>query len=345
MDITDKKIMFGFGSIDKVSQMIGKSDDDNVYFGYDDTSNSGIIVARGKLVSSSILDVYIINNTSTLGKVINVDYMSIDNEIKTLQIPVVDEDDLSDLIESLQSDYTECNSVTDSSNFVRIALKQEDGIITYLNVETTDIASKTDLDALAKNQMIILMSIQQLKDIVLQSNVTTMDLNNQSYLLTSNYLKSMSIGTSVNVMLVNSHKDNGYILGYNGNTIGYSTGFIDIYDIQNKITEIIDTDIYSYMFELIKKSDNTFNLRLSNMFGPTGSIDEVSWSTSLIDYTIKENDGVSVNSLCEEYPNNTCFTITNSDGYSLNSNGSASLLKFSTNMSEWSLWNIFKVNI
>lgn len=150
MDITDKKIMFGFGSIDKVSQMIGKSNDDNVYFGYDDTSNFGIIVARGKLVSSSILDVYIINNTSTLGKVINVDYMSIDNEIKTLQIPVVDEDDLSDLIESLQSDYAGDNSVTDSSNFICLALKQERGIITYLNVETSDIARKSDLDALAK---------------------------------------------------------------------------------------------------------------------------------------------------------------------------------------------------
>lgn len=129
MDIIDKKIMFGFGSIDKVSQMIGKTNDDNVYFGYDDTSNSGIIVARGKLVSSSILDVYIIDNTSSLGKVINVDYMSINNEVKTLQIPVVDEDNLSELIESLESDYSGDNSVTDSSNFVRIALKQEDGII------------------------------------------------------------------------------------------------------------------------------------------------------------------------------------------------------------------------
>lgn len=182
----------------------------------------------------------------------------------------------------------------------------------------------------------------------MDSLVGTLDMSHEnSQLLKYGYLKSMSIGNSVQVMFVNPHKDNGYILGYNGSTIGYSTGFTDMYDIQDKIEELIDQSNTSYIFNLIKTSDDTYNIKLINEYGPTGTTDKVTWSTTLIEFTIKDNSttNISVDSLCEEYPDDTVFTITNPDGYSLNTQGSPSLIKFSDNLSEWSLWNIFKVKI
>lgn len=49
-------VHFGIGSVSKVLAKVG-SDDGNAYFGYDKDASTGIIVARGKIVSSRVLDV------------------------------------------------------------------------------------------------------------------------------------------------------------------------------------------------------------------------------------------------------------------------------------------------
>lgn len=56
-EVQKANIQFGKGSIAKVLEKVGKTDDPNVYFGYDSTNKAGIVVADGKLMSSKVLDV------------------------------------------------------------------------------------------------------------------------------------------------------------------------------------------------------------------------------------------------------------------------------------------------
>lgn len=53
---SEDAVHFGIGSVSKVLAKVG-TDDGNAYFGYDKDSSTGIIVARGKVVSSRVLDV------------------------------------------------------------------------------------------------------------------------------------------------------------------------------------------------------------------------------------------------------------------------------------------------
>lgn len=57
--VLDANIQFGKGSIAKVLEKVGKNDP-NIYFGNDASTGAGIVVADGKLMSSKVLDVKVI---------------------------------------------------------------------------------------------------------------------------------------------------------------------------------------------------------------------------------------------------------------------------------------------
>ena len=57
--VLDANIQFGKGSIAKVLEKVG-SNDPNIYFGNDASTGAGIVVADGKLMSSKVLDVKVI---------------------------------------------------------------------------------------------------------------------------------------------------------------------------------------------------------------------------------------------------------------------------------------------
>ena len=57
--VLDANIQFGKGSIAKVLKKVG-SNDPNIYFGNDASTGAGIVVADGKLMSSKVLDVKVI---------------------------------------------------------------------------------------------------------------------------------------------------------------------------------------------------------------------------------------------------------------------------------------------
>ena len=57
--VLDANIQFGKGSIAKVLEKVG-SNDPNIYFGNDASTGAGIVVADGKLMSSKVLDVQVI---------------------------------------------------------------------------------------------------------------------------------------------------------------------------------------------------------------------------------------------------------------------------------------------
>lgn len=57
--VLDANIQFGKGSIAKVLEKVG-TNDPNIYFGNDASTGAGIVVADGKLMSSKVLDVKVI---------------------------------------------------------------------------------------------------------------------------------------------------------------------------------------------------------------------------------------------------------------------------------------------
>lgn len=57
--VLDANIQFGKGSITNVLAKVGKNDP-NIYFGHDASNGTGIVVADGKLMSSKVLDVKVI---------------------------------------------------------------------------------------------------------------------------------------------------------------------------------------------------------------------------------------------------------------------------------------------
>ncbi len=89
------EVNFGYGTLDKVLEKVGTPDDGVIYFGYDEANNTGAIVARGKVVSSKILNIKstpAVVDAST-GEVtseatVTVSYVDTDKTVKTLNIPV-----------------------------------------------------------------------------------------------------------------------------------------------------------------------------------------------------------------------------------------------------------------
>ena len=180
-----------------------------------------------------------------------------------------------------------------------------------------------------------------------------MDSSNYSMPMTLSSLTAIATGESINGIIVNPHVDNGYILGYeNGTTIGNGVGFNLYSDMQTTVDAILsnngsgDTANEIYRFILTKTDTNKFTIKLSSGYGPVGdNIDGVSWSTTLVNYTISDVSTVPVSSttsLISDYKEQYMLRLANPDGYYLNAGGGANYINFSDSTNEWSIWYIFK---
>lgn len=116
-------VKFGYGTLDKVLEKVGTADDGVIYFGYDEVNNTGAIVARGKVVSSKILNI-----TSTAADVdastgevkseatVTVSYVDADKTVKTLDIPVSADAKLKGLADRVSVLETTVGSKADSKD-------------------------------------------------------------------------------------------------------------------------------------------------------------------------------------------------------------------------------------
>ena len=180
-----------------------------------------------------------------------------------------------------------------------------------------------------------------------------MDSSNYSMPMTLSSLTAIATGESINGIIVNPHVDNGYILGYeNGTTVGNGIGFNLYSDIQTTVDAILsnngsgDTANEIYRFIITRTDTNKFTIKLSSGYGPVGNnIDGVSWSTTLVNYTISDVSTVPVSSttsLINDYKEQYMLRLANPDGYYLNAGGGANYINFSDSTNEWSIWYIFK---
>lgn len=179
-----------------------------------------------------------------------------------------------------------------------------------------------------------------------------LDSTDYSMPMTLSSLSAVATGESINGIIVNPHVNNGYILGYNnGTSVGDNNGFNLYSDMQMTVDAILsnngsgDTANDIYRFIMTKTDTNKFTIKLSSGYGPTGDTGTVSWSTTLIDYTISDITTVpisSTNSLISDYKDQYLIRLANPDGYYLNAGGGANYLNFSQTDNEWSVWYIFK---
>ena len=176
--------------------------------------------------------------------------------------------------------------------------------------------------------------------------------NEEAFIVTEEYLSNLKVGATVPLLLVNPQKNNGYILGYNIATLGYSKstlnnakGFSSISEMGVQVNEVLNSEnANDFVFFLTKVSDFSYTLSLSSGESPIGDTDKVTWGTAVINYSIDADTEIST-SVCEGYDTKYGIRLKNESGYYLSAQGSPSNLKFTDNKSEWSLWCAYKVNM
>lgn len=117
------EVKFGYGTLDKVLEKVGTTDDGVIYFGYDEANNTGAIVARGKLVSSKILNIKSVpaDVDASTGEVksettVTVSYVDADKTVKTLDIPVSADAKLKSLADRVSALETTVGTKADSKD-------------------------------------------------------------------------------------------------------------------------------------------------------------------------------------------------------------------------------------
>lgn len=117
------EVKFGYGTLDKVLEKVGTTDDGVIYFGYDEANNTGAIVARGKVVSSKILnikstpaDIDASTGEVKSGATVTVSYVDADKSVKTLDIPVSADAKLKELDDRVSTLETTVGSKADSKD-------------------------------------------------------------------------------------------------------------------------------------------------------------------------------------------------------------------------------------
>ena len=139
------EVKFGYGTLDKILNKVGTDDDGVIYFGYDEAKNTGAIVARGKMVSSKILDIksteaVVEDGKTTAEAQVVISYVDADTKtVKELSVPIsagAKLDALSDRIKALEdTKYTKVNAKADGHVTVEVT---DDNVVT---VKENDIAS------------------------------------------------------------------------------------------------------------------------------------------------------------------------------------------------------------
>lgn len=148
--------------------------------------------------------------------------------------------------------------------------------------------------------------------------------NEEAFIVTEEYLSNLEVGTTVPLLLVNPQKNNGYILGYNIATLGYSKstlnnakGFGSLSEMSVQVNEVLNSeDANDFVFFLTKVSDFSYTLSLSSGESPIGDTDKVTWGTAVINYSIDADTEIST-SVCEGYDTKYGIRLKNESGYYL----------------------------
>lgn len=164
-------------------------------------------------------------------------------------------------------------------------------------------------------------------------------------------INSMAVGDSKEVIMVNPHRNNGYILGYNGSTpVSEGNGFASEAAMKEAAYGVKDTDNYHMIISKVQDNGDpyyTITSKVGNM-SPTGKTAGAGWSSTPMHYTIENATSLaSSNDLTSGVaPSNNpnLIRFKNPSNNYLNAGGGLSSLKFARGTGEWSVWYIYDAN-
>ena len=174
----------------------------------------------------------------------------------------------------------------------------------------------------------------------------TVSYNHEMTMISYDTLSGMSIGQTVEVMMVNPNKDTGYLLGRNATSPVSLAGTSTLADTKTLIDNNVE-DTYKFIITKVSSTAYTIKSKIGG-YGPTGTSGAATWSTSLMQYTISNATSIATDTEITtniNAVNNPCMIrFTNPSGYFLNAGGSASGLKYSTGTGAWSIWNLWLID-
>ena len=178
---------------------------------------------------------------------------------------------------------------------------------------------------------------------IAKSNVTvtrtsTVDLK----ALTYSSISSMKNNQTKKVILANPHKENGYVLGYNGKkAVSTGNGFGSVSDMQSAVESVKGTN--DYIFTLKKTSKGFELVSTSGSKSPNNSLVwAVVWGNKS---TFTLNSGSDVNNSGDLTPDvsKDCLVRFYQSAAYLNAGGSVDYIKYASGKGEWSVWYVWEV--
>ena len=160
-------------------------------------------------------------------------------------------------------------------------------------------------------------------------------------------INSMAVGDSKEVIMVNPHINNGYILGHNGSAaVSEGNGFATEAAMKEAAYGVKDDNNYHM---IISKEQGYYTLtsKVGNM-SPTGTTAAARWSSTPMHYTIENATSLAshteLTSGVATTNNPNLIRFKNPSNRYLNAGGGLSSLKFARGTGEWSVWYLYDAN-
>ena len=160
-------------------------------------------------------------------------------------------------------------------------------------------------------------------------------------------INSMAVGDSKEVIMVNPHINNGYILGHNGSAaVSEGNGFATEAAMKEAAYGVKDDNNYHM---IISKEQGYYTLtsKVGNM-SPTGTTAAAGWSSTPMHYTIENATSLAshteLTSGVATTNNPNLIRFKNPSNRYLNAGGGLSSLKFARGTGEWSVWYLYDAN-
>jgi len=153
-------------------------------------------------------------------------------------------------------------------------------------------------------------------------------------------IEEMSVGATKTVMLVNPHKRNGYILGYDNGTQGYGAGFENSTAMVNSVDTKKSNDAFKFT---LTKTASGYKLASANGGkSPNKSGSSVVWGDPT-DFSLSHATSFgSTNDFMLDISTDYTIRFAQENNF-LNAQGNYQKLKYATGTGEWSVWYVYEV--
>lgn len=153
-------------------------------------------------------------------------------------------------------------------------------------------------------------------------------------------IEAMAEGATKTVMLVNPHKRNGYILGYDNGTQGYGAGFENSTAMVNSVDTKKSND--AFKFTLTKTAGGYTLASVNGGKSPNKSGSSAVWGDPTYFILSHATSFGSTNDFMLDISTDYTIRFAQESNF-LNAQGNYQNLKYATGTGEWSVWYVYEV--